>query len=73
MVLSWPGPGSLTVHDGTLTKVQYLVVAGGGDAGTGGVDSGGVLLPTATSLGSGTYGISVGSDGTASTGGWERR
>ena len=63
-------PGTFTVTSGT-TPVEFLMVAGGGG---GGVDNGGgggggeVIISTSTSLGPGSYPITVGAGGAAAGG-----
>ena len=63
-------PGTFTVNSGTA-PVEFLMVAGGGG---GGVDNGGgggggeVIVSTSTSLGPGSYPITVGAGGAAAGG-----
>ena len=62
--------GTFTVDGGSLTGVDYLVVAGGGGGGSrraGGGGGGGMVNATNQSISAGTYTITIGAGGAGAT------
>ena len=63
--------GSFSVDGGSLTGVDYLVVAGGGGGGStraGGGGAGGMVNQTNQTIAAGTYTITIGAGGAGNTG-----
>ena len=60
--------GSFSVDGGSLTGVDYLVVAGGGGGGSTTMEAGGMVNQTNQTIAAGTYTITIGAGGAGNTG-----